>query len=369
MKTSRKNNSSAMRIYSHVLSVLFAFGTFAAPVAIVQSHEQKDLLYSDPIGYHIQDRHVQNAVDEQRRLRWQELSCSHSRPAPSPEAYSAAGDRMIGLGDSPISVVGATISRASWRCNCNATIYLPSGTIDGDLLILFVAGSDGISGAWLDSADTGRLGRLLKDGWTPIEKAGSTDLNIIALWKVYHATTSSEEGESLQEFRIHSQSEENDTSFADSNARKTTTAADVALKYTSSVTVISHGVSNTWLSLVALRGTRTERPIRASRYLKTKSAKTCKNGEAKAPSVRMSARGVVLAAFTYDDPHQGTIISPDPDRFHLLSSFASGDDGMTVGISAMRQENMMSGEIDAIGKSKLSGGGQAIGMSMSIRAS
>ena len=189
-------------------------------------------------------------------------------------------------------------------------------------------------------------------------------MNVISLWKICHANEEEERAQDL------------DTGLNITSVGDNTTDVTVGLDETfidddssadiPSITVLNHGVSNTWLTLVALRGTRLGRPIRASGFLKTKSAKTCKNGEAMAPSVRMSPRGVILSAFTYDDPHQATITSPK--GFHLLSSFSSGDDGMAVGLSTIRWEGMMSGDIKAIGKTKLAGGGQAIGTSVSIRA-
>lgn len=127
-----------------------------------------------------------------RNLAWQELDCPPDRPVPSSQDFIAVGDAPVDLGDqTSISVVGTTIARAPWRCSCNATIEYPTGAEDGDRLFLFVGGSDGVNGAWTDGQDvpSSRLGRLISDGWEPILKAGSTDLNIVALTKMYEADT------------------------------------------------------------------------------------------------------------------------------------------------------------------------------------
>ena len=516
----------------------------------------------------------------QRNLAWQELDCPADRPVPSPEDFIAVGDAPVDLGDrTSISVVGTTIARAPWRCMCNATIEYPTGVADGDQLFLFVGGSDGLNGAWTDGQDvpSSRLGRLISEGWTPILKAGSTDLNIVALTKIYEAgqqgkggnavarrnameigaddgetnagannciacsntpspkmvkreqncstykfaftdrcgtegswwgqknkpkycqyscwnnnasyaddltqccergdeddslldvTKPSNNTDSIGEkskeqeekgrnkkdlplstapivsngirVSLHSTPMDssvvciecsniptpkmiergencstyefgftdrcgndgswwgrnnrpkhcqyscwlNGTGYADdlpccertdeddfvvgsieNNAQDDQDGESLTVEPPSPTTVISDGVRNTWLTMVAIRGLDPERAVRGTEYLKTKSAKTCKTGEAMTPGLRMARGGAFLAVVNFDDPHTGTIISPEK-TFHVLASFSSGDDGMLVAISGEPTSGSMMEDVHVVGQSKISGGGQAIGLSLSLR--
>ena len=380
-------------------------------------------------------------LQRRRHLAWQELDCPTTRPVPFPEDFVPAGDVPVDLGDeTSISVVGTTIAKASWRCQCNATIELPSGVEDGDRLFLFVGASDGLNGAWSNAQDSpsSRLGRLVGDGWEPILMAGSTDLNIVALTKIHQiaeqskssnvarrdtvegaaniCTTCSntpspkmierEQNCSTYQFAFTDRCGNagswwgqknkpkycqyscwiNDASYAEdipccersdaddfvldaieNNAQQEDHEGDsLAIDPPSTLTVISGGVRNTWLTMVAVRGVDPERPVRGTGYLKTKSAKTCKTGEAMAPGLKMARGGAFLVVLNYDDPHKGTIISPEKS-VHLLASYSSGDDGMAVAISGEPTSGLMVEDVKAVGQSKLSGGGQAIGMSLSLR--
>ena len=388
-------------------------------------------------------------LQRRRHLAWQELDCPTTRPVPSPEDFIPAGDVPVDLGDeTSIRVVGTTIAKASWRCQCNATLELPSGVEDGDRLFLFVGASDGLNGAWTDAQDSpsSRLGRLVSDGWEPILQAGSTDLNVVALTKI-HQTRVAEQSKSSNVARGNTveagdsdgaanicttcsntpspkmiEREQNcstyqfaftdrcgnagswwgrknkpkycqyscwsnDAGYAEDIPCCERSDADdfvlgaiennaqqgddhegdgLAIDPPSTLTVISGGVRNTWLTMVAVRGVDPERPVRGTGYLKTKSAKTCKTGEAMAPGLKMARRGAFLVVLIYDDPHRSTIISPEKS-FHLLASYSSGDDGMAVAISGEPTSGLMMEDVKAVGQSKLSGGGQAIGVSLSLR--
>jgi hypothetical protein len=539
----------------------------AAAQAVAQAQPESNIHLSTPTS------------NTRRHLAWQELDCPADRPVPSPEDFIPAGDAPVDPGDqTSVSVVGTTIAKAPWRCNCNATIALPTGIADGDRLFLFVGGSDGLTGAWTDAQDipSSRLGRLVSDGWEPILKAGSTDLNIVALTKLYEAGEQSKSGNvalvrrnAMEEvdgdkvvaanqciacsntpspkmiereqncssykfaFTDRCGNEDswwgrknkpkycqyscwnNNASYADDIPCCERGDEDDFLQYTteqsnnnadiigsnndaqeeergnnkkdlpllttpivssgirvslheapvpgvigsenacidcsniptskmikrgencstyefgftdrcgnegswwgrnnrpkhcqfscwhngagyaddppcckrsdaddfvpdstennaqqndrdgpsSPLTVISDGVRNTWLTMVALRGLDPENPLRGSEYIKTKSAQTCKTGEAMAPGLRMARGGVFLAVVNFDDPHRGTVMSPEK-AFHILASYSSGDDGMAVGISGQPTSGGMMEDVKFVGQSKLSGGGQAIGLSLSLR--
>lgn len=179
------------------------------------------------------------------------------------------------------------------------------------MLVIYIGGSH--AGNLIPSSPIPRA------GWEEIIDIGPSDLNLKAFYKPYG-------------------------SYNDNGTYKVTDG------------------KSTFVSIVAIRGLNKRRPVVDSGA--DKDVVSGREGGARAPSVKTEDDGLIIAAYSYDDPQVAKVMGRH-DFDMILSTDTRSGDGMAIGVKSTREGE--SGYIYAEGQWQ-PGGGNEIGMAISFRS-
>jgi len=195
-------------------------------------------------------------------------------------------------------------SKAAKGSSGTMTVTAPSSTTAGDVMVLF-----------LGASDTTPLTSL--SGWTQIMTKGPDDINLTSFYRVYKSGDSK----------------------------------------TINVTVRK----NSFATLFVLRGADASNPIVDKDALKDLGGSDAPKGRSHAPSINSASGGMLLCGFMWDDPYKNCTVS----KMKVAYSFSNGDDGLTSAYQSTSGGS--TGERVAVAPAVIDGGGNEIGMSISVR--
>jgi hypothetical protein len=212
--------------------------------------------------------------------------------------------------DAAVSLVG---SGKAARANAGTmTVTAPSSTAAGDVMILF-----------LGTSDTTPLTSL--SGWTLIKAKGPDDIALSSLYRVYRSGDSK--------------------------------SINITVKHCSFATVI------------ALRGVDQSNPIVDKNAYKdwgitsqTQDGTGTPHGTSYAPSINSVAGGALVCGFMWDDPYRDCTVA----GMSVLHSYSNADDGLTTAYQSTASGGS-TGMRKAVASNTDDGGGNEIGMSVSVR--